>query len=60
MCSEDDYDGFYPPAENSINSINFIRNNNFNLYCIDDGQDILIFGRDNFDMQRLEVLYQPC
>ena len=30
------------------------------MYCIDEGQEIKIGGRDEFDFMRLEVLILPC
>lgn len=31
------------------------------LYCIDEGQqNLVIWGQNNFEYQRLEILYMPC
>jgi hypothetical protein len=30
------------------------------LYCLDSDQIIKIRGQDNFDYQRMDIIYSPC
>lgn len=59
-CTDADYDSFYKPA-NSYKAMFEVARSRKNLYCIDDGQNVEIFGMgDQSDYQRLDFMLLPC
>lgn len=44
-CSQQDFDSFYPPADNSVEAIASVRQS---LFCMNQDQDLIIYGSNNF------------
>jgi len=59
-CTDKDYDEFYPPKESDKKFFEFAKAE-MGFYCFDEDQeDIILWGQNNFEYQRLELLYMPC
>lgn len=58
-CTEEDYGQFYPPNMDSVNMFE-IAQNELELFCLDTDKILEIRGQDNFDYQRLDIIYMPC
>jgi len=58
-CTAQDYDAFYEPSPSFMNKVDQIRKHD-NLFCMDAGQKIKIFGEgDTTDFRRLDINLIP-
>jgi len=58
-CTQADYDTFYPISFNNKNFAQSLLENEI-LYCLDEGQDLMIRGADEIDSVALNVDFTPC
>ena len=59
-CTDEDYDSFYPPEPSYVAQMALAKKNKY-FYCIDDHQDLIIWGAgDQTAYQRLDLLYLAC
>ena len=60
QCTPEDFESFYPPNPNDAEAIQAIKTGNFSLFCIDDDEEVTIYGRNNFYYRRFEIMMLPC
>lgn len=59
-CTQEDYAAFYPPRRSDKQIIE-VAIEKMGLYCLDEvDQDMILWGQNNFEYQRLEIMYIPC
>ena len=46
-CTDEDFDSFYPPSKSYINMMALERKLK-NLYCLDNYDDVTVFGEGDF------------
>ena len=59
-CLPEDFKNFYPTAKAYRKKLSEVKDRT-SLYCIDDNQDINVYGQnENTDYRRLELNFIPC
>lgn len=43
-CTDEDYDSFYPPEPSYVSQMALAKKNKY-FYCIDDPQDLIVWGQ---------------
>lgn len=60
LCTDDDYDSFYKPADDYLSAFSRLQNSK-TLYCIDDDQTQEIYGGSHAqNNQIIEMIMLPC
>ena len=58
-CTEQDIKSFYPPSKSYLQEIEAAWSRN-HFFCLDDNQNITIYGTDATDHSRLDLNLMPC